>query len=78
MNRENALEAYLTDIKQSWTWAKLTDREKRVFESRLRVNTAQKLIQGTYQQRWSVYTAMYDMFLAGLGYFEDSPLHWRE
>ena len=77
MNRENALEAYLTNIKQSWTWAKLTDREKRVFESRLRTNTTQNFIQGTYQQRCKVYTAMYDMFLAGLGYYEDC-MNWRE
>lgn len=78
MNRENALEAYLTNIKQSWTWAKLTDREKRVFESRLKTSQGCGLIKGTYQQRCSAYTAMYDMFLAGLGYYEDSPLHWRE
>lgn len=78
MNRENALWAFLTNIKQSWTWAKLTDREKKIFESRLKANQAQNLIQGTYQQRYNAYTAMYDMFLAGLGYFENGPLYWRE
>lgn len=78
MNRENALWSFLANIKQSWTWAKLTDREKRAFESRLKVSQAQDLIQGTYLQRYNAYSAMYDMFLAGLSYYEDSPLHWRE
>ena len=77
MNRENALEAYLTNIKKSWTWAKLTDREKKVFESRLRMSQESKLIQGTYLQRHNTYAVMYDMFLAGLGYYENC-MHWRE
>lgn len=81
MNREHALwalEAFLSNAKKWWTWAKLTDKEKKEFEFRLRVNQAQNLIQGNYQQRYSVYTAMYDMFLAGLGYFENGSLNWRK
>ena len=77
MNRENALHSFLVNIKESWTWAKLTDRERRVFESRLKISQTQNLIQGAYRQRYNVYTAMYDMFLAGLGYYEDC-MHWRE
>ena len=77
MNKENALETFLTNIKQSWTWAKLTDKEKRTFESRLKTNQAQNLIQGTYLQRYNVYTAMYDMFLSGLGFYENFR-HWRK
>lgn len=78
MNRENALYSFLANIKESWTWAKLTDREKKVFESRLRMSQESKLIQGTFHQRYSAYTAMYNMFLAGLGYYENGPLYWRE
>lgn len=78
MNKENALHSFLANIKESWTWAKLTDRERKVFELRLKANQAQNLIQGTFHQRHSAYTAMYDIFLAGLGYFENGPLYWRE
>ena len=77
MDKENTLETFLTNIKQSWTWAKLTDKEKKIFESRLRVNQAQNLIQETYRQRYNAYTAMYDMFLAGLGFYENFR-HWRK
>ena len=77
MNRENTLHSFLANIKESWTWAKLTDRERRLFESRLRTSTTQKLIQGTFHQRYAAYTAMYDMFLAGLGYYEDC-MNWRD
>ena len=77
MNREKAIETKLTEIKQSWTWDKLTDKEKQLFESRLKIIQGCGLIQGTYQQRYNAYTAIYDMFLAGLGFYEDC-IHWRE
>lgn len=77
MNRENALEAYLTNIKKSWTWERLTDKEKKTFEYRLRLYQNGNQIQGTYSQRTMVCSMMYDMFLAGLGFYEDC-IHWRE
>ena len=33
VNKENAIKDYLAMIKQSWTWAKLTEEEKECFET---------------------------------------------
>ena len=77
MNREQALVSFLTNIKESWTWSKLTEKERKDFERRLYINQSQDLIRGTYSERYSCYHAMYDMFLTGLGYY-DKPFYWRD
>ena len=77
MNKNKLLaQADWTDrIIKSWTWAKLTDEEKNKFGDELNKASMQKIISGTYKQRWGILSALYSMFLDGCGY---SGCNWRD
>ena len=71
--KETAQADYIAMIKKSWTWARLTNRERDAF---LRATEdSPRAIIGTYRQRWDTLQAMYTAFLYGLNY---SPIGWRE
>lgn len=72
---ESAKENYIEMIKQSWTWAKLTQEERTKFLELLDHPCSSVVIKGTYNQRWEACEALYHTFLEGLGY---DPLEWRE
>jgi hypothetical protein len=74
-DKELAKQEYLEMIKQSWTWAKLTDKEKNKFAEILEHPCSAVVIKGTYDDRWEACEALYHTFLEGLGY---DPLNWRE
>jgi hypothetical protein len=62
-------------IKQSWTWAKLTEKEREKFSELLEHPCSAVVIKGNYEQRWEACEALYHTYLEGLEY---DPLHWRE
>lgn len=72
-DKENALKDFLEMIKKSWTWARLTEKERKTFEEWL--HKARYELKGSYKQRWDILQNYYMMFLLGTGY-EDHK--WRE
>lgn len=74
-NKENAQADWTDMIIKSWTWAKLTNDEKNKFGDELNKEITQKVISGTYRQRWEILNALYSMFLEGCGY---NGCNWRE
>lgn len=79
MNRdkEQAFPDFLAMIRQSWTWAKMTEQEQSWIEEELEQVSDPRFdghIRGTYRDRWRELQNIYSAFLAGLGY--RGP-HWR-
>ncbi len=74
-DKELAKQEYLEMIKQSWTWAKLTDKEKNKFVEILEYPSSVVVIKGDYKQRWRACGALYHTYLTGLGYDDSSK--WR-
>lgn len=73
--KENALNDFMNMIRQSWTWARLTDEERGKFIDYTHGCRGSAVIRGTYKQRWDAMNALYGMFLEGLGYRWSG---WRE
>lgn len=72
MKYSNAVENYFQNvIKKSWTWAKLTEEERKRF---INMNVFEK-IKGTDKQRVEWLNTIYTAFLSALGY---KPIGWRE
>jgi hypothetical protein len=74
-DKELAKQEYLEMIKKSWTWAKLTEKEKDKFLLLLDNPCSTTVIKGDYDQRWDACEALYHTFLVGLDY---DPLNWRD
>ena len=74
-DKELAKQEYLEMIKKSWTWAKLTEKEKDRFLLLLDNPCSTTVIKGDYDQRWDACEALYHTFLVGLDY---DPLNWRD
>lgn len=70
-----AKQEYLEMIKKSWTWAKLTEKEREKFSELLEHPCSAVVIRGNYNQRWEACEALYHTYLEGLGY---KPLDWRD
>jgi len=68
--KEIAREHFIDMIIHSWTYERLTPKERGDFWDVL----PQK-INGTYSQRFAVCNAIYSAYLKGLGY---RPIGWRE
>ena len=58
-------------ISKSWTWQRLTDDERKRFESCIDFSK----IKGTARQRVEMLNMVYAAFLQGVGY---KPIGWRE
>lgn len=80
--KENAAQDFFEMIKKSWTWERLTEKEKDQFLEAFDTvvyswaNSGDRVIKGTYKERWAVCNAMYHMFLAGVGYDNNDP-RWK-
>ena len=66
---------FINMIKQSWTYAKLTEEEKNRILKVLYLTQAERCLKGTYKQRWEILQAIYGAYLFGLGY---NDFTWRE
>lgn len=71
-----AQQDWLDMISKSWTWARLTEKEKEQFKGLFEHPQSNAVIKGNYEQRWDACEALYRTFLVALGY--DDPLNWRE
>ena len=76
--KENAAADYMQMNKQSWTYCRLTEAEKKRWNDLFIQYTdsdSDGSIKGTYESRWKQYNALYSAFLAGAGYGGHT---WRE
>ena len=71
-NKDNALNDFLTMIYQSWTYAKLTDKEKEKMHD---IIVCRSHLRGSWDARYEILNDLYYAFLVGLGY---TPLQWRD
>ena len=68
--KENARAEYQQMIEQSWTWARMTDKERAHFTLYLQCAD----IKGSFDTRWHIMNLLYHVYLDGIGY--DGP-QWR-
>ena len=73
--KENAVNDFITMIKRSWTWERLTPQERHVYLDRMDFLDRTGKIKGRYEDRWAQAQELYTMFIDGAGAHED---HWRE
>lgn len=71
--KENAYKDYISMMKESWTYNRMTQEEKKNVGAALEFSMSS--LHGTYKQRYSTLQAVYYGFLCGLGY---SGGTWRE
>lgn len=74
-DKTQALPDFAEMVKRSWPYAKMTEAEQRRALDVLRFAEDQRLLSGTYKQRWRQLLAVNNAFLDGLGY--DGPA-WRD
>ena len=72
--KETAVTDYLSYVRRTWTWKKLTEEERTLFRNALETEAEKGIIKGTYTARWNCLQSMYTMFLIGCGY---SGGDWR-
>lgn len=75
MNKENVKENFMEMIKESWTYAKLTETEKKHIQETIYSAITESALKGTYKQRYEILQAIYSSFLSALDY---QPIGWRE
>lgn len=74
-SKENAIPMFLEMIKESWTYARLTEEERQRFLDTVEWAYGQGYIKGDFQTRYGIMQCIYDAFLAALDY---KPTGWRE
>lgn len=55
-------------VKNSWTYNRMTTEEQNNFLEHLNWERTQKIVKGTYTQRWKILNELYYYYLLGLGY----------
>lgn len=73
-DKEKALSDYVEMTKKSWTYARLTEKEKGNFQNLITWITESQMLKGAYVQRWNQMHIAYFAFLHALGY---NPPDWR-
>ena len=73
--KEKAYNDYIEILKNSWTFQKLTEKEKENLRDILFSVRLDNALKGTYKQRRAVLDAVYFAFLKGL---DCEPIGWRE
>ena len=73
--KEEALQNYINIIQNSWTFARLTEKEqKQILEVFNRLENLNRL-KGSYNQRVEFLNEIYHAFFVALNY---QPIGWRE
>lgn len=72
--KELATRDFMATIEKSWTWDRLTKEERERFKRAVSA-WEDKVIKGTWEQRWNILYAMHSAFLIALDY---QPIGWRE
>lgn len=75
MNKDNVLVNFEEMIRNSWTYGKMTQKEKENWEHVLYHNMTNNCLKGNYKQRWCILQAIYYAYLIGIGY---DNFNWRE
>ncbi len=75
MDKEETLKKFVEIIKESWTYNKLTEKEKENLIETLYSVTTVDCLRGTFKQKWEILQAIYNSFLMALDY---NPTNWRE
>ena len=73
-NKDFVFTDYLKMIKNSWTYARMTQEEKEKIEELLTSGRIKEDIKGTYKQRYNALNGVYYAFLIGIGY---DNFDWR-
>ena len=74
-NKEKALDNFIEMTKNSWTYERMTPKEKeRLIDMFYDIRT-RKALKGTYDHRWDILQALYNTYLQGIGY---NGGNWRE
>ena len=73
--KENVQYDYVNMIKKSWTYGKLTEKERNKLIEMIYSKRTENCLKGTYKQRWEILQIIYESFLMGLNY---EPIGWRE
>lgn len=75
MEKDNTLDLYIDMIKNSWTYDRMTNKEKSniidIFYSAQTLNT----LKYTKNHKWEILQAIYNSYLIGIGY---TDYKWRE
>ena len=74
-DKSNAYNDWFSMVFKSWTWDKLTQKEKDVFIDLAIQSDHEKVIKGDYKNRWQILNTLYHAYLLGLGY---KSIGWRE
>ena len=74
--KENALVVFLSMICQSWTFGRMTEKEKENCVNTFLRADWYGTIKGGFNARWEIMQNMYDAFLNALDYMDD-PGDWR-
>lgn len=61
-------------IYKSWTYARLTEKEKENLHKTFNEVSTQEALKGSYIQRWHILQAIYSSYLNALEY---DPINWR-
>lgn len=72
-SKENAYKDYISMMKESWTYNRMTQEEQKNVGAALELS--RESLHGTYKQRYNALQAIYHGFLCGLGY---SGGAWRD
>lgn len=70
-DKEIALTDFIEMTKKSWTYNRLTEKERANCLEALR----ESKLKGTFRQRWDILQSVYHGFLIALDY---KPIGWRE
>lgn len=75
VKKEDAKRNFEIIIRNSWTYERMTEAEKKRLEKILNSKMLNDCLKGSYAQRWQILHLMYYSFLNGLEY---DPINWRE
>ena len=73
--KESVVFDFLAMISKSWTFARMTEEEKRSCKDLFFSVPCEQALKGDYKARWKVCQALYNAFLYGIGY---NGFMWRE
>lgn len=73
--KENALVHFAVMVAQSWSFARMTDTEKTGCMDALQWASETGALRGTFDARFTILHAVYNAYLAGIGY---TGAGWRE
>ena len=68
MDKEKVIQNFNNMIKRSWTYNRLTEKEKEKWNETINHTRSLEIIKGTAKQRWNILNGLYFAFLNGCGY----------